>query len=551
MRGLMSMGAWLWRNNSTPVSVLWFGVFASLVTSLSLNSLFLERLLSRIPDQTGLIVTLVALLLLLNALLFWLASWPRIIKPFFLFCVLCGASASYFMHNYGILVDKDMLQNVIETDVAEAKGLLTLGMLLHMGGLMLVPLWLCWRFPIERPALGRHLKQWLIAGLILVLSLGSIAATSYSSLVPFFRNFRDIKQLALPLAPLSSAIGVTAKLIDSRFPTPLAPLGQDAKLPTRPASDKPRLLVLVLGETARADHFSLNGYERQTNPRLSQLPVVSFQNVSSCGTATAHSVPCMFSHLTRDNYREKVAKNTENVLDISQRAGVQVHWLDNNSGCKGVCARISHEDLYDESNPLCQAGHCQDAVLVPAVKRYLEQRSASSQDTLLVLHQLGSHGPEYAKRSLAELKQFQPECQDKQLQLCDRASIVNAYDNSLLATDQLLADLIDYLGNQTSYASSLLYISDHGESLGENGVYLHGMPYMMAPTAQTQVPMIWWMSPEYRQQQRLNPECLQVNRQRPLSHDNLFHTVLGAFDVQTQVYQASEDALKSCRVPHV
>lgn len=535
----------LWNPARKPLHPAWFALIASMLATLTLNDIFWQKLGERIPEQTGLQVALVLVLWLLNLLLLLLTALPKMQKPVFLLLMLSGASASYFMHTYGVIVDKAMLQNAVETDVAEAKGLLTLGMALHMLLLLALPVWLCARFPIKPLGLATGAKHYLLALLLWLVGLGAVAATSYSELVPFFRNFRDIKHLALPVAPVSAAFGLGSQLIAAKFPTPLAPLGEDAK--QMPTSTKPRLIILVVGETARGDHFSLNGYERPTNPQLSQLPVVSFRNVSSCGTATAHSVPCMFSHQPREHYEEKVAKNTENVLDILKRAGVDVTWLDNNSGCKGVCDRVTSHDLYNEQNPLCKDGHCHDQILVEGTQNYIRQLPGNSGDKLLVLHQLGSHGPEYFKRSDEATKQFTPECTDKQLQRCDRDSIVNAYDNSLLATDAMLAGLIRELQQQSSYATALLYVSDHGESLGENGVYLHGMPYFMAPKAQTHIPMIWWMSDQFAAATGTNGRCIASKQDEALSHDNLFHSLLGAFAVNTQVYQPTLDWLLSCR----
>lgn len=533
-----------WNPSRQPLHPQRFALFASLIATLTLNDIFWIKLTERIPEQTGLQVALVLVLWLLNLLLMLLTALPKVQKGFFLFFMLSGAAASYFMHNYGVIVDKAMLQNAVETDVAEASGLLTLGMLLHMALLMVLPIWLCSRFPIQSLTLGQRLKHYGAALLLWLVGLGAIAATSYSELVPFFRNFRDIKHLALPVAPVSGAIGLTSQLIAAKFPTPLSPLGTDAK--AQPHAGKPRLLVLVVGETARADHFSLNGYARNTNPLLSQKPVISFSNVSSCGTATAHSVPCMFSHMGRENYKEKVAKNTENVLDILKRAGVDVTWLDNNSGCKGVCARVTQRDLFREPSPYCDKGQCHDALLLEASRAYFQQLNSQG-DKLLVLHQLGSHGPEYFRRSMESHKHFVPECTDKQLQRCEQQHIINAYDNSVVATDELLAKLIDELNSNSNYATAMLYMSDHGESLGENGVYLHGMPYFMAPKAQTHIPMLWWMNDDYAQSVDLKADCLIQNRHQALSHDNLFHLLLGAFAVQTEVYNAQLDAFNGCR----
>jgi lipid A ethanolaminephosphotransferase len=109
--------------------------------------------------------------------------------------------------------------------------------------------------------------------------------------------------------------------------------------PATPRRSKPPLLLLVLGETARSGNFSLNGYGRPTNPLLAKEDVASQRNAWSCGTSTAASLPCMFSNFGREAYDSRPA-NYEGLLDVLQRAGLAVLWIDNQSGCKGACDRM-------------------------------------------------------------------------------------------------------------------------------------------------------------------------------------------------------------------
>jgi lipid A ethanolaminephosphotransferase len=529
-----------------PVHPQWFNVMAALLLSVQLNQHCIEQIMARVPGQLSLQLSLFLLLPLLNFLLMWLVSLAGIQKSGFLFLAFVGAVSCYFMDSFGVLMDKSMLQNALETDIAEASGLLSGAMFIKVTGLMILPIFLCWWLPVRSQTTKQKLIHTLVSALIWLVITGSVLADGRAELIPFFRNFRDIKHMALPLAPISAAISVSQHWLKELFPTQLTKIGEDAVLPANAHTGKPRLLILVLGETARADHFQLNGYERATNPQLSQLPVVSFRQVYSCGTATAHSVPCMFSLLDQEHYNADLAKNSENVLDVLQRSGVAVKWLDNNSGCKRVCDRVPSKMLFeDKTNPLCHQGQCQDEILLQALR--LELAEPLTQDRVLVIHQLGSHGPEYFRRSTNKQKKFLPECTDKQIQFCDVQSIKNAYDNSLIATDELLANVIRTLQQQHDYQAAMLYISDHGESLGENGTYLHGLPYWMAPQAQTHVPMIWWMSEEFEQKQGLSLDCIRESRDTQLSHDYLFHSLLGSFAVQTQVYQPSLDFLQQCR----
>ena len=529
-----------------PINSQWFNVIAAVLLSLLLNQHFAAEVIARLPGQHSLQLSLFLLLPLINFVLMWLVSLAGLQKSGFLALAFIGAIGCYFIQNFGILIDKSMLQNALETDIAEASGLLSLAMLVQVTTIMLLPVALCWWLPVQQQATKQKLTHAIISAVIWLITTSSVLATGRAELIPFFRNFRDIKHMALPLAPISASISVGNHWFKDQFPTRLKTIGDDAIIPANAVNGKPRLLILVLGETARADHFQLNGYSRATNPQLSQLPVVSFRHVSSCGTATAHSVPCMFSQLGQEHYDADLAKNTENVLDVLQRSGVSVLWLDNNSGCKRVCDRVPSQMLFkDQANPLCEHGQCQDALLLQALQRALAQ--PQTQDRIIVLHQLGSHGPEYFRRSTESQKHFLPECTDKQIQFCPPQSLQNAYDNSLVATDELLATLIRTLQQQQAYQTAMLYISDHGESLGENGTYLHGLPYWIAPQAQKHVPMIWWMSEEFEQKQGLSRDCIKDSRDTQLSHDYLFHSLLGSFTVQSKVYQPNLDFLQQCR----
>lgn len=523
----------------------WFALISALGMTLLLNGPFLSAVQSKVPGQFGLQLNLMAILFLLNVLLLVIFSFRRLQKPMLLAFFAIGALSYYFIDSFGIVIDKEMLQNAFETDPAEAKAVFSVGMVWQVFSLMLFPLLCSGLIKVRAIPHKKFVLHWLIALSLILLSLSSLVASGYSDLAPFFRNYREVKHLALPFSPVSAAVSFAKQELKQQFPDEFVSLGEDAMQPLSAKTAAPRLIVLVLGETARADHFQLNGYARATNPKLSLLPVFSFSDVSSCGTATAHSVPCMFSNMGRQHYDETLAKNSSNVLDVLQKAGIEVTWLDNNSGCKGVCQRVDTELLFaQQHNPLCAEGQCLDEVLLQALDRQLQKPFTS--DRLIVLHQLGSHGPEYFKRSSAKDKTFLPECTDKQLQLCQSAEIVNAYDNSIVATDSLLSAVITTLNSHKRNQTALLYLSDHGESLGENGIYLHGLPYWMAPKAQTQVPMLWWMSKAYSASQQLTSDCVAAKQHHPFSHDNLFHSLLGLFQVNTSVYQPALDMFRPC-----
>ena len=479
-----------------------------------------------------------------------LLAWRFTLKPAAIFLLLAAAAGAHFMLAYRIVIDQTMLVNVLQTDPREASDLLSPRMLatLVLGGLL--PAWLVWRTPVDfgrfMPRLGRNL-----GGLLLGLAL--VVAAVLASFQPLSSTMRNHKQLRYLINPLNSvyALGMLATEPLRRNDRVLLPLGTDARLATSPAPDgKPPLLMLVVGETARAANFSLNGYGRPTNAELAKLPVISWRNAWSCGTSTAASLPCMFSHLGREGFADRKA-NHENLLDVAQRAGLAVLWIDNQAGCKGVCARVPNVETTALKHPaLCPDGECFDPVMLDGLDARIAALPAErrARGVLLVLHQMGSHGPAYYKRVPAASKRFLPECATNNLQDCDRDQLVNAYDNTIAFTDQFLAQAIGWLQQrQAQNDTALLYVSDHGESLGENNLYLHGLPYALAPDVQKHVPWITWLSPGFAQRQRLDSACLRGRADAPVSHDHLFHSVLGLLDVQTSVRQPALDAYAPCR----
>jgi lipid A ethanolaminephosphotransferase len=312
------------------------------------------------------------------------------------------------------------------------------------------------------------------------------------------------------------------------------------------AAHKPTLLVLVVGETARAANFSLNGYPRQTNPELARLAVVNFPHTAACGTSTEVSLPCMFSPFGRADYDEDRIRRHESLLHLLARAGLHVVWLDNQSGCKGVCEGLELRDLSRARLPgVCDAERCLDEILLHGLRDVVAQATG---DTVVVLHQLGNHGPAYFRRYPAAFRRFEPACERRELADCTREQIVNAYDNALLYTDHLLARTIGYLdGLRDRYDVALLYVSDHGESLGEHGLYLHGMPYAIAPREQLEVPMLWWFASDSARSLDVDLACLRRRAAEPASHDHVFHSVLGLLAVTTPRYRPQLDVFSGCR----
>jgi lipid A ethanolaminephosphotransferase len=318
-------------------------------------------------------------------------------------------------------------------------------------------------------------------------------------------------------------------------PRPHVVVGPDARIP--PTDRSRELVIMVVGETARADRFSLNGYSRITNPLLAREDVINFPNFWACGTSTSVSVPCMFSRLGRAGFEAGKARSEDNALDILQRAGVSILWRDNNSDSKGVALRVAYEDFRNPKvNPVCDE-ECRDEGMLHGLQEYID---AQKGDILIVLHQMGNHGPAYYKRYPKAFERFTPVCKTNDLGSCTSEEINNAYDNAILYTDYVLAKVIELLKkNDDRFEAAMFYVSDHGESLGEYGIYLHGMPYAIAPAAQKHVPAIAWIGKNMRRDLKL--DGMEERRLRRWSHDNIFSTLLGLFEIETEAYDPSKD----------
>lgn len=496
--------------------------------------------------SAGVMLVLFVLLFVLMYTALNLLVWKRIDKPLMIFFLFASAAATYFMATFGIFMDLDMVRNIFETNPAETLDLMTPRVALWVGLLALLPAIIIGKIKIDYAPFGQETKGRLIRiGLCLAAGFAVFMA-AYRPMSSFGRNHREIRHLITP----SSYIGATVKFARSKFASKKQYRIIDGTARHAPYEDKAvTVFVLVVGETARAMNFSLNGYDRKTNPGLEKLDVVNFTDVSAAGTSTAVSVPGMFAMAGRRDFKVDEGLYTENLVDLLKKSGYDVWWLENNNGCKGVCNRLDREKIVNidpkQSSAFCDGMYCLDDVMLEDVEKILKD---VKKDTFVVLHTIGSHGPAYYKRYPKDKAVFQPACQDADLTKCAREEIVNAYDNSILHTDRFLTSLIDLLKKYPKYEAGLLYTSDHGESLGEHNVYLHGLPYMIAPKEQKTVPMILWISDVMQREDHIDYVCMKKTaREKSVSHDDLFHSMLGLMEIKSEVYKKDMDFFAPCR----
>jgi lipid A ethanolaminephosphotransferase len=474
------------------------------------------------------------------------------VKPLLIVVVIASAVSVYFMRTYSVVLDPTMIQNVLHTDTRESRELLSMNLLGSVFATSVLPLLFLARVRVAdlpwKRAVGIRVLSILAALVVAVVSLLAIGR----DLTPFMRNQPTARYLITP-GNLINGLVVNAVGSARDVAGPRRPIGLDARMLPSTGADgtartRPRVLVFVLGETARAANFSLLGYPRDTNPELSTRDIVAFSNVRSCGTSTEVSVPCLFSVFGREQYDERAIRQSEGLLDVLVRAGVAVKWRDNQSGCKGVCqgAGIDYMHLDQTYAPdLCNGEDCLDEILL---RRLTQDLDEAQRDTAIVLHMIGNHGPAYYRRYPPRFRRFVPDCATAELRECSREAIVNAFDNGILYTDYVLSGIIDELGRRAEQLDgAMIYVSDHGESLGEGGLYLHGIPYAVAPKTQTHVPLVTWVSDGWRRSSDLDMACVRASASSEISHDYIFHSILGLLDVSTSIYRPERDFLRACR----
>lgn len=525
-------------------------VWAGLFFALAANATFLSTVLAGrdpwAPSSWLFASAMLVVLAAMHTLLLSFVMLRPLAKPLLALLIVATAFATYYMQRFGIYLDPTMLRNVLKTDPTEAGELFGWGMVPHLLLFAGLPLLVLWRLRLAHQRWA-HALAWRTAAVV-----GSLALLAGALLLVFqdfsaqMRNQKEVRYLITPANFIYSAVRVsTDSAREAQLPR--TQIGLDAKLaPSWAARTKPALLVLAVGETARANNWGLNGYVRQTTPQLAARDVINFGDVTGCGTNTETSLPCMFASIGRRDYDERRIRTSESLLHVLQRAGFEVLWRDNQSGCKGVCDGLPTQQLDNARMPeWCDGGRCLDEVLLQGLESIARDAKGN---LVVVLHMLGNHGPAYFKRYPAAFRRYAPTCDTGELRQCSRQEIVNAYDNALLYTDHVLARTIDFLQLQAGrHDTALVYVADHGESLGEKGLYLHGVPFAIAPDEQTKVPMTWWLSPGYSSSFGLDTACLKQQAAKPQTHDNLFHTTLGLLQVQAREYEPALDITRTCR----
>jgi lipid A ethanolaminephosphotransferase len=487
-------------------------LFTMLVYNYPLYSFSFAHLdITSIGGILTLISEIVGLFIVTSFLLYLMALIShRFLKLFAIFSAIGNSISLYFMASYQVILNRTMMGNVLQTNFDEAFDLYHPKLLIYLFVLGVLPALIFFKIKIQKANRLRMLRNGLAVfmGGLLILYLNS------STWLWVDKYAKKIGGLTLPWS-------YTINIFRYQFKK-YKKSKKQIQLPNATLTNSDKMVViLIIGESARADRFSLYGYPKNTNPNLQNLGVTTLTNSIATTTYTSASVHSMLSHDASTD------GDHETLPNYLARNGVEVIWRSKNFGAPPLDASINADTSYQKD---CQMDACSyDEVMLTNLSQLI-QRSKKDK-TFITLHTSGSHGPSYHKKYPKTFEKFTPVCKTVDLKQCTQNELDNAYDNTILYTDHLISQTIKLL-QDLSFPSAMLYISDHGESLGENGLYLHGTPSYIAPNEQLQIPFIVWRSDQTKP---------SLNSKEPYGHFNIFHTVLGLLSIKSPIYDAQKD----------
>ncbi len=428
---------------------------------------------------------------------------------FFIINSLCV----YFIINYGVLIDSTMIGNILNTNYEEASNFLSFTLLIYLIFFGILPSLFIYHIEYEKA----NLKSFLLHCSLTLLFLLSIAYVNAPNWLWVDKNSKTVGSLVMPWSYIANTIRFYHKENKQNKKQTLLP---DAKI----TNDRKSIVVLVIGESARSANFSLYGYDKNTNPLLSKIKDLHVYEAKSSSTYTTAGVKAIL------DYKESNDLN-EILPNYLNRNDVEVVWRTTNWGEPKV--NIKNYQNQNYLRELCQGSNCDyDEVLLHQFKALIAKSKKNK--ILIILHMSTSHGPLYFKKYPPEFEQFTPVCKSVELSNCTNQELVSAYDNTILYTDYLLDRVIENLKQLNEYNSTMMYVSDHGESLGEKKLYMHGIPLSIAPKEQYEIPFIVWTSDKE----------LQFKKNKTLSQYNVFHSVLDFLEVESPIYNKDMSILK-------
>ena len=463
-----------------------------------------------------LITSLIILMLVVNAFVFYLMFFlshfvgKLIVIVFF----IINSIALYFINTYSVIIDESMIGNVFNTNYEEASSFLSVKLIIYILFLGVVPGVYISKVKIINPTL----KKFLITASLTVFFILMVIFANAGNWLWIDKNSKQLGGLAMPW---SYSVNMPLFYIHKAQKNKKEILLPDATIKDNEKS----VVILVIGESARKQNFSLYGYGKNTNPLLSQTQNVYHFNATSCATYTTAGVKCILEH-TSSGLLYEILPN------YLYRNNVEVIWRTTNWGEPPV-----HIKKYEDRAALapdCKGEDCYyDEILLTGLKE--EIMASEKNKILIILHTSTSHGPTYSKKYPSQFEVFKPVCNSVELGNCSKEELVNAYDNTIVYTDYILHKIIENLKALKAYKSTMIFVSDHGESLGEKNLYMHGVPMSFAPKEQYEIPFIVWLSANSSKQLKPN---------NTLSQNHVFHSVLNFLSIQSPVYDEKMNIFK-------
>jgi lipid A ethanolaminephosphotransferase len=451
----------------------------------------------------------------------------RLMKVVAAILFITNAMALYFMLTYTVEIDRSMIANIFNTTPNESFAFISTGMVVYVVFLGLFPAALLMLVPVRRP-------KWYWRALLPIISLLTLAGFLFATSTTWLWYDKHAPRMGSKVLPWSYVVNLGRHFnylaLSNRTQIDLPPASFTPATPERK-----QIVVLVIGESARSDNFSLYGYERNTNPFTAELGIVALPQGISCATNTIAATACLLTH---EGHAASARTTYEPLPNYLTRQGIETFYRTNNNGPPPI--KVDHyaqaADIKAECGTACPEAR-DDAILNWNLKELLQ--SSDSDRIFLTLHPWGSHGPSYWDNYPPEFAHFQPECKTVEVAKCTNEELTNAYDNTIRYMDYLLADVITQLKAIDNADVAMIYVSDHGQSLGENGVYLHGLPNAIAPEVQRHVPFLVWMSDSFKASHGLTNADIIPEETFP--HDFPFHSIMGAFGMTSEIYKPEYD----------
>lgn len=472
-------------------------------------------------------------------------GFRSLLRPWLSLLVLLSGAGAILLRQYGIEFSPSIFETLLTTNPDETRSFVSKELVALWLAYTLIPLGaLLWFKPFggwelslrSRPS-GRVFAEVFVSALLVV---GVLQGTRQWNLPEASRaQKKEVNRFALPLGILVQGVDFwrdrsNYEMIPLKDRVRVEELGgfvaQQGKTPAQP-----HWVVLIIGESQRGDHLSINGYGRPTTPQMDQIPhVVTYTDVTSCSARTVFSVSCLLSHRGIEKFDLPVRETS--LVSVMKSLGYETYFVSQHLK-KGLqnCMEADHclmgSDL-QRVTPQSGAGETDFRLL-----DYWDQTFSAAQSVqknrFVILHAMGSHF-NYHERFPREgwTPPFTPYCQDP-IYRCKTDELINAYDNSLAYFDEFFMALVKRLSGQRAM---LLFTSDHGESLGEGGVFTHGKPNFLAPKEQRHVPLVFWASDLLVQEQRLQSEFKRRVRSEPMTHDAVFQSILGCLGVRSSLF---------------